>query len=136
LLLMPVQVGVRRRMFVETIQDNFRPFIQLSVGPTVGWVSPYFRDTNGNLIDDEGSYPYDSIGALPKGEPRLGAGALAAIGASFGISHRTTQSLRFGVSFNYFPEGIQLLQPLTPEIGPKKLFISPVISLSVGKSRK
>ncbi len=136
LLMMPIQFGIQRRLFSEVIQDNFRPFIHVAAGPTVGWVSPYFRDTNGNFIDDEGSYPYDSIGALPKGEPRIGAGAIAAVGASFGSSYRTTQNLRFGVQFNYFPDGIQLLQKLTPDIGPKRFFVSPMISLSVGRSSR
>ena len=48
LMLVPLRLGVYQRLFRSAIEDNFRPYVHLSAGPTLGWVSPYFGDCNGN----------------------------------------------------------------------------------------
>lgn len=138
LLMVPLQVGIQRRLFADDIQDNFRPFLQFSAGPTFGWVSPYFKDSNGNGVwdPDLNEKTYDSISAFPRGKGRMGAGSVVALGAHFGRSRKVTQSLRFGVSFIYFPDGIELMQKGIRESGPQEFFVSPVISLSFGRSRR
>lgn len=136
LLMVPVQIGVQRRLFAEEIQDNFRPFLHFSAGPTLGWVSPYFDDLNGDGVRQMNERTFDSISAMPRGKARLGAGGTVAMGASFGRSRKATQSLRFGVSVIYFPKGVDLMEAGIRESGPQEFFVSPTIGLSFGRSRK
>lgn len=131
LLMLPAQVGVQQRLFKESIEDNFRPYLQLSSGPTLGWEYPYFRDDNDNGVLDDGERVYDSLSALPKGHMRLGLGGTVALGAHFGRSHKTTQGVRLGYTFTYFFDGIQLLEPDIQEA--RHFFGSPSITLLFGK---
>ena len=136
LLMLPLQLGVQRRLFRETIEDNFRPYLQLTAGPTLGWVYPYFDDRNGNgLLDDAGEDPertYDSFTALPKGHARFGMSGMLAIGAHFGLSRRVTQGLRIGYAFTYFSEPVQLLEADVPGSA-HRYFGTPTISLTFGR---
>ncbi|SHK88250.1 hypothetical protein [Rhodothermus profundi] len=132
LLLIPVQFGLQRRLWREQIADNFRPYLQFSIGPTFGWVYPYFRDQNGNnRYDPEiGERIYDVFQALPKGHLRTGVGGMIVLGAYFGRSLQTTQGLRFGYALHYFPRPIQLLEG---QATPRRFFGTPVISLTFGR---
>ena len=136
LLMLPLQLGVQRRLFRDTIEDNFRPYLQLTAGPTLGWAYPYFDDRNGNgLLDDTGEEPertYDSFTALPKGHARLGLSGLLAIGAHFGLSRRMTQGIRIGYALTYFAEPIQLLEKDVRD-GAHRYFGTPTISLTFGR---
>lgn len=139
-LMLPIHVGAQRRLFVDTIEDNFRPFLQVLVGPTLGWEYPYFRDCNGNGILDQGlecedggvERQYDSISALFRGRSRLGAGGLLALGAHFGFSKKMTQGVRIGYAINYFFQDVHLLEPDVPD-GTRRFFGSPTISLVFGR---
>ncbi len=132
LLMMPTQVGITRRLFRDAIEDNFRPYVQVTGGPTLGWEYPYFNDVNGNGEYDAGEeQTYDSIGALPKGELRFGLGGTIAIGAHFGSSKKVTQGVRIGYSFTRFVEGIQLLEPQVQEA--QRYFGTPTITLTFGR---
>lgn len=132
LLLIPIQFGLQRRLWREQIADNFRPYLQVSAGPTFGWVYPYFQDRNGNRRYDPeiGERIYDVFEGLPKGHLRIGMGSMIVLGAYFGQSLRTTQGLRFGYALHYFPHPIQLLEGETP---PQRFFGTPVISLTFGR---
>ena len=131
LLMMPVQAGFSYRLFQDTIEDNFRPFAQITAGPTLGWEYPYFDDENGNRSLDDDEDTYDAFSALPKGAFRPGVGGTVAIGAHFGLSKRVTQGVRIGYAFTYFFEGIQLLEPDVQ--GAQRYFGTPSISLIFGK---
>lgn len=133
LLLMPVQIGLQHRLFRENIEDNFRPYLHVTGGPTVGWEYPYFRDRNGNNQFDEelGERRYDIFSGFPKGDFRLGVGGTVALGAYFGLSRKVTQGVRFGYTFTYFTDGIQLLEPDVKDA--QHLFGSPIISITFGK---
>ncbi len=132
LLLIPVQIGLQRRLWREQIADNFRPYLQLSVGPTFGWLYPYFQDRNGNRRYDPeiGERIYDVFQAFPKGRLRTGIGGMIVLGAYFGESMQTTQGLRFGYALHYFPHPIQLLEGDAP---PRRFLGTPVISLTFGR---
>ena len=136
LLMLPLQAGVQRRLFRNTIEDNFRPYLQLTAGPTLGWEYPYFDDRNGNgLLDDTGENPertYDSFTALPKGHARLGLSGTLAVGAHFGLSRKVTQGIRIGYAFTYFTEAIQLLEE-DVRAGAHRYFGTPTISLTFGR---
>ena len=132
LLILPLHFGLERRLFRDQIEDNFRPYLQFTGGPTLGWEYPYFEDRNGNEIFDEDiDRRYDTISAFPKGTPRFGFGGTVAVGAFFGLSQRVTQGVRFGYTFAYFAEGVQLLEPDVKEA--QQLFGSPVITIAFGR---
>lgn len=131
LLMMPLQAGLIHRLFRNAIEENFRPYIQVTAGPTLGWEYPYFNDENGNGQFDREEDSYDSIGALPKGELRMGIGGTIAIGAHFGLSRKVTQGVRIGYSFTHFLQGIQLLEPQVQEA--QQFFGTPTITLTFGK---
>lgn len=127
---LPLQIGFQRRMFREKIEDNFRPFIHVAGGPTFGWVSPYYIDTNLNGQRDGLEPPMDIFSAFPKGRFEMGFGGTVAIGAHFGRSKKSTQGIRFGFNFNIFPQGIAVLEPAVKE--PTTWFGTPTISLTFG----
>jgi hypothetical protein len=93
---LPFQLGIQKRLFKESIEDNFRPYVHLTGGPTLGWVSPYYEDDNGNGRRDISEDTHDIISAFPKGNVEYGVGGQFAIGAHFGISRKSTQGIRFG----------------------------------------
>lgn len=148
LLMAPLQGGLVQRLFRNQIEDNFRPYVQLTAGPTLGWEYPYFRDLNGNGRYDPDYYEdvnlngrrdrnepyertYDAIGALPRGSARLGAGGTLALGAHFGRSRKVTQGVRFGYTFSYFFDGIELLEPDVQP--PQRFFGTPSLTLTFGR---
>lgn len=149
MLMMPVRLGVQHRLFQNQIENNFRPYLQFSGGPTLGWEYPYFHDCNANDRYDPGAAldcdgdgemddtetTYDALSGLPHGTFRLGVGGLLAIGAHFGESTRTTQGLRIGYTLHYFPTGIELLQPAADaeEADVQHFFGSPIITLVFGR---
>ena len=128
----PVRLGLQRRLWADEIEDNFRPNFQLSMGPTLGWLYPYFDDDNANGVRDDGERQYDGIGSLLKGKFRLGFGGILALGAQFGENQRFTQGVRFGYSFNYFLHDIQLLEE-DEQLKPQRFFGSPSISITFGR---
>lgn len=128
---LPVQIGLQKRLFKDSIEDNFRPYFHVSAGPTLGWVSPYYDDENGNGRRDVNENIYDIISAFPKGRAEYGMGGTIAIGAHFGISKKVTQGIRFGYTFQWFPAGVQLLEPY--ESPPEEFFGTPTLTLSFGK---
>ena len=133
LVRVPVRIGLQRRLWKEYIEDNFRPYVQLTLGPTLGWQYPYFDDDNGNgTFDEDSERRYDGLGSLFKGELRMGFGGLLGIGAHFGENSRLAQGVRIAYSFNYFFEPIQLLEQ-EENVQPARYFGSPAISITFGK---
>ena len=139
-LMMPLQFGIQHRLFAESIEDNFRPFVQVMAGPTLGWEYPYFRD-----CDDDGVYDpsvqcasggsertYDAFTAFFRGRTILGAGGMIGFGAHFGLSKRMTQGVRLGYTFNYFLDDVDLLEAGV-EGGAQRFFGSPTISIVFGR---
>ena len=131
LLMFPVQLGIEKRLFRETIEDNFRPFFHVTAGPTIGWKYPYFSDDNENGMLDDGEKTYDAISSLPKGSIEMGVGGSLAVGAYFGSMAGITQSVRVGYTFTHFFDSIELLDRTIRE--PSHFFGSPTILVSFGK---
>ncbi len=129
---MPIQIGVQRRLWSEYIEDNFRPFLQVTAGPTLGWVYPYFDDDNGNGSFDSGERRYDGFGSIFKGDFRMGFGGTFGIGANFGENSRLSQGVRIAYSFNYFFETVQLLE-IDDQFQPTRFFGTPAISITFGR---
>lgn len=131
-LRVPVRLGIQRRLWQEDIEDNFRPYAQLTFGPTLGWVYPYFDDDNNNGSYDAGERRYEGFGSLLKGELRFGIGGMVGLGAHFGESTRIAQGMRVGYSFNYFFDPIQLLE-IDEATAPARFFGTPSISITFGR---
>lgn len=131
LLQMPVHIGIEKRLFRSIIEDNFRPFLHLTFGPTVGWLYPYFSDDNNNGVLDNGEKTFDGFSAFPKGEIRMGVGGTFALGAYFGATSGVIQSVRVGYTFTHFLDKISLLEPNIRK--PGHFFGTPVILVSFGR---
>lgn len=129
---LPLHMGVQRRLFQEHIEDNFRPYVQMAAGPALGWVWPYFQDENGNGNREDDERIYDAFSSLTQGDARIGLSTNFSIGAFFGESRRTSQSIRLGYTLHYFFEPIALLQPRTGQ-SPQKAFGTPTFSLIFGR---
>jgi hypothetical protein len=127
----PLEVGVEKRLFRSSIEDNFRPFVQASMGPVVGWMYPYYEDRNGNGALDDGEPTFDAVSGLSRGSVRFGAGVLAAVGAHFGRSTRVSQGVRLAVKATYFHDGIPLMEAAIR--GPQRLFVTPVLQFYLGR---
>ncbi len=87
-LLIPLHFGVQYRLFADEILDNFRPYVNAAVGPTMVFTTPYDREF------------FNSIGY---GQAHYTAGGYVGLGAFFG-SDRGTLS---GVNIRYYFERIQ-----------------------------
>ena len=134
-LFVPFRLGVERRLFRRAIEDNFRPFVHASGGPTLALQWPYFDDADGDGQLDVGEEErLSTFAGLLDAEPRLGAGLTLAVGAAFGSSRRTAQSLRIGVAGDVFPGEIDLLE-LDPSIEQpsRRAFWTPVISVHIAR---
>ena len=143
LALVGARGGLSQRLFAGAIEDNVRPFVAATLGPTLGWAYPYFADCNGDrrfqrrtdcdgdgtVAAGEGERTLGFFEALPRGSARLGVGGLVAVGAHLGFSARRGQVLRVGYRFDYLPAGVQLLEPDVRE--PQHFFGTPTISLTV-----
>ena len=133
-LLAPLHIGVEQRLFRRTVEDNFRPFLHASLGPTLGLQWPYFDDFDGDgrrdLETEETLGVFERLGDA---EPRLGVGGTMAMGAAVGRG-RTMLSFRFGVSANVFPVPIELLE-VSPEVESpsRRAFWTPVVTFHVGR---
>lgn len=133
-LLAPLHVGVERRLFRAAVEDNFRPFVHLSAGPTLAYQWPYFDDVDGNGRLDAGEERIGPFAGFSDGEARLGVGGTAAVGAFFGRGRTTTQALRFGLQGTYFPTEVDLLE-LDPRVDQpsRHQFWTPVVSFHVSR---
>jgi len=130
-VVLPLHLGLQRRLFADAIEDNFRPFVQLSGGGLLAWQYPYFRDDNGNGAYDQDERIYDAFTSIPRGTARLGMSGMLTIGAHFGSSKSVTQSVRIGYAFVYVPEGLQLLEPSVR--GPETFTSTPTLTILFGR---
>jgi hypothetical protein len=131
-LRVPVRFGVQRRLWSDYIEDNFRPYALLALGPTIGWVYPYFLDENGNGSYDEEERRFEGFGSLFRGNLRFGFGGMIGIGAHFGENRRVAQGMRIGYSFNHFFDPVQLLE-VDESSPPQRFFGTPSISITFGR---
>ena len=129
-LLMPLHLGLERRLFRRTVESNFRPFASLAGGPVVAVQWPYFDDVDGDGIRaEQGEELLGAFAGLGDSELRLGVSGRVAVGAHFGRGTRRAQGLRFAFVGHYFPAEVDLLE-LDPEVeDPSRAwFITPVVS--------
>jgi hypothetical protein len=123
-------LGLERRLFATRIEANFRPFISVSVGPTIGWLCPYFDDENENGLLDDSEPTYDVLSGLSGGSIRMAASVSASFGARFGSINQSGYGLRFGYQLTRYARDIALLEPQIKT--PGRRFVTPVVTVYFG----
>ncbi len=118
-MVFPAMFGLSRRMFAKNLSDNFRLFVQASGGPVAAFVYPYYDHD----LFDMGFRPqfqglsqqqYDVFQGWGDGYFTFGAAGQLSIGANLGGDFGNIQTIRIGYYFNYFPDGIQVMEPYRP----------------------
>lgn len=144
-LMGPVTAGLKQRLFPQTLSDNFRVYVQGSVGITPAFVYPYYDHDlfpNRNYrfpgsATQQAQPPYDVFQGWGDGYWTTGMAGKLKVGVDFGRDFGQLQSVRFGYNFHYFPTEIQIMEPGTPfpdEEGfdAQAFFQSPQITLILG----
>jgi hypothetical protein len=97
-MILPLFVGLQKRLFKDDILDNFRPYVCAAAGPTMIYVFPNNEEF---------------FTAIGHGRPRYTLGGYLGFGAYFG----TERSTMFGLNIRYYilpyPTGIESLQGTT-----------------------
>ncbi len=103
-LLLPVFIGIQRRLFREDIVDNFRPYINVAAGPTMIYVFPYDQEY---------------FSALGSGQPKFTAGGYIGFGAYFGSERSNLLGMNIRYYYIPYPKGLVSLenQPLKTQFG-------------------
>lgn len=132
--LAPLHVGVEARLFRQSVEDNVRPFVSATAGPTLAFQWPYFADADRDGLRDAGEARVGPFAGLGDTQVRLGAGGTLAVGVAVGGAARAVQSLRFGFTAHVFPSRVDLLE-LDPAIErpSRRTFLSPTIRFHVGR---
>ena len=97
-ILMPVFLGLQKRLFKDDILDNFRPYINAAAGPAMIYVFPYDQEY---------------FSALGKGRPRFTAGGYVGVGAFFGAGHSSLLGLNLRYYYLPYFSGLESLQGVT-----------------------
>ena len=113
IFLIPFFAGAQSRLFTGDLGDNFRPYINFAVGPTMVVTTPYEREF---------------FNSLKYAHANFTAGGYIGIGANFGIDqkHLAGINIRYYV-IQFFNQGIESL-----EGKPKKSFGGFFITLNIG----
>ncbi len=122
----PLTVGLKKRLFAETISDNFRVFASAAGGPVLAYTFPYFQDINGNGFRENNVFiynlnepTYDIFTGWKDGESHFGWTGEIQMGIDFNSNFARLQSMQFGYTFMYFDEGLQIMQPNRPDLDPQ-----------------
>jgi hypothetical protein len=115
-LVMPVFVGVQKRLFEDDIIDNFRPYVTAAAGPSMIYVFPYDQEY---------------FSALGKGKPKYTFGGYVGFGAYFGSERSNLLGLNIRYYFIPYPSGLESMAQGSTVVT-KNQFGSLSISLSFG----
>ena len=113
-LLMPLMFGVEKRFFQDEIMDNFRPYLDAAVGPTMLFVFPY---------------ELEYFNALGKGHPKYTFSGYIGIGSYFGAERSSLFGMNIRYYFIPYPGGIESLKNVY-----KKQFGGLYITMSFGST--
>jgi hypothetical protein len=113
IFLIPFFVGIQNRLFANDLGDNFRPYLNFAVGPTMVVTTPYEREFFNSLKYAQADYT---------------VGGYIGFGANFGIDqkHLAGINIRYYV-IQFFNHGIESL-----EGKPKKSFGGFYITINIG----
>jgi hypothetical protein len=142
---LPVRAGLSQRLLARHIEPNVRPFVQASVGPTIGWTYPYFDDCNGNGVKDRGPVDCNDNGQIEEAEAErtlgffqaqqqarilVGAGGLVGPAPHLGYGRRLL-GLRLAYRWDYYPTGVALLE--ADIAARRRLFSTVQVSFTFGQ---
>jgi hypothetical protein len=133
-LVMPLLFGVQYRLFREDIVDNFRPYVNASVGPTMVFASP-FTDVIYHPTGEMELRQVEFFKSLGRGRAHYTAGGFIGFGANFGLEKSTVFGVNFRYYFTYlFGDGLPSLYETSTGkvIGTKKDFGGFFITVNVG----
>ncbi|MDE3058145.1 MAG: hypothetical protein KGJ59_09345 [Bacteroidota bacterium] len=117
-LLIPLHVGVQYRLFADEIVDNFRPYVNAGVGPTLVFSTPYDKEF------------FSSLGY---GQAHYTLGGYIGLGAFFGIAKDNLSGVNIRYYFIQIPHGLPSMQDQnTGAIYAKKDFGGFFITLNFG----
>lgn len=136
-LAFPVTVGIKRRFFAQQLSDDFRVYTQASVGGVIAYAYPYFDDFADQGFIGDRQFPNDVFQGLGDGSWETGISGQFGIGIDFGSEFKRFQSVRFAYVFHYFPDGIQVMEPNSPNpafdgFEKQNYFGTPTINLKFG----
>lgn len=107
-LVLPLMVGIQRRLFREEITDNFRPYLNAGLGPTMIYVAPFTEVIQ--TPTGVSTRQVEFFKSLGRGQPHYTASAFIGAGANFGSDSRNLFGLNFRYYFTYlFGEGLPSL---------------------------
>ena len=116
-ILIPLHFGVQYRLFAEDIMDNFRPYVNAAVGPTLVFSSPYSREF------------FNSLGY---GQAHYTLGGYIGFGAFFGSGHETLSGVNIRYYFEPIVGGIDSMMNSDGSISKKKDFGGFFITFNFG----
>ena len=116
-LLVPLNIGFQYRLFADDILDNFRPYINAAVGPTLVFASPYDREF------------FNSLGY---GQAHYTIGGYVGFGAFFGSDKESLSGINIRYYFVPFSRGIDSMVGGDGGIQRKKDFGGFFITLNFG----
>ncbi len=116
-ILVPLHVGVQYRIFAEDILDNFRPYINAAIGPTLVFSSPYAREF------------FNSLGY---GQAHYTIGGYVGLGAFFGSAHESLSGVNIRYYFEPIQKGLDSMQNSDGSIERKKDFGGFFITFNFG----
>jgi len=94
--LLPLNFGIQYRLFENTIYYNFRPYLNIGVGPTMIVTDPYHLEF---------------FKAFSKARIQFTAGGYVGFGANFGINKNSLVGLNIRYYFiHLFNEGIEIMR--------------------------
>jgi hypothetical protein len=97
--ILPLNLGVKYRLFKDDIMDNFRPFIQLAAGPTMVVTTPY---------------KYEFFTSFKYAHARYTLGGSIGLGAHFGYDRKNPLGFTIKYQFvHFFKDGIENLEGFT-----------------------
>ncbi len=113
MLLLPLTFGLQYRLFNEEIADNFRPYLNLGIGPSMVFASPYSRTREYTLPNGGTLVEYEQVeffSSLKDGKAHYSIGGFVGGGAYFGLDRSTLTGVSFRYYFVPFRKGIESLK--------------------------
>lgn len=116
----PAMIGLRKRLFADKVQDQYRFFVSASVGGVAAFSYPYFNDRNNNGYREQFNNNFEQVNDIftgwSDGDWHFGGAGEFKIGVDVGRNFSKVTSIEFGYYMNYFPDGIQMMTPSQPDL--------------------
>tara|TARA_R100001143_G_C3360849_1_gene135463 strand:- start:11982 stop:12803 length:822 start_codon:yes stop_codon:yes gene_type:complete len=116
----PLMLGMRKRVFADGIQNDFRFFVSASMGPAATFTYPYFDDINNNGYREQFQDFFEPVNdiftGISEGDWQFGAAGEFKIALDIGENFTSMNSIEFGYFFYYYPDGVQIMMPNQPVI--------------------